>query len=393
MTDLTFTRLGAEAQNAIYLQGLQGARPEIPSAFANLETRARDVMSPEAWAYVAGGAGLESTMAANRCAFDRFAIAPRMLHGAATRDLRVELFGRHLPTPLLTAPIGVLDLAHAHGDLGVARAAAKLGAPMIISSQASTPMEAIAAELGDNPRWFQLYWGKSDALARSFVERAEACGCSAIVITLDTTMLGWRPRDLDLGYLPFLRGRGIAQYTSDPVFQTLLPAGAENNEFAGPMVFTQVFSEPALDWARIRQIRDWTKLPVLLKGILRADDAEMTIAEGYDGLIVSNHGGRQIDGAVGALSALPDVVAAVAGRAPVLFDSGVRCGADIFKALALGAAAVCIGRPYVYGLTLGGDHGAAAVLTNLAAELDLTMGLSGCARIGDITPTALRPAA
>jgi lactate 2-monooxygenase len=264
---------------------------------------------------------------------------------------------------------------------------------MIISSQASTPMEAIAAELGDNPRWFQLYWGKSDALARSFVERAEACGCSAIVITLDTTMLGWRPRDLDLGYLPFLRGRGIAQYTSDPVFQTLLPAGAENNEFAGPMVFTQVFSEPALDWARIRQIRDWTKLPVLLKGILRADDAEMTIAEGYDGLIVSNHGGRQIDGAVGALSALPDVVAAVAGRAPVLFDSGVRCGADIFKALALGAAAVCIGRPYVYGLTLGGDHGAAAVLTNLAAELDLTMGLSGCARIGDITPTALRPAA
>lgn len=385
------TSLGPTAQNAIYLQGLQGARPEIPSAFDALEARARDVMTPEAWAYVAGGAGLESTMAANRAAFTRWDIAPRMLAGAATRDLRVRLFGQSLPAPLLTAPIGVLDLAHAHGDLGVARAAAKVGAPMIISSQASTPMEAIAAELGDSPRWFQLYWGKSDALARSFVERAEACGCTAIVITLDTTMLGWRPRDLDLGYLPFLRSRGIAQYTSDPVFQSLLPPGAENNDLAGPLVFTQVFSEPALDWARIRQIRDWTKLPVLLKGIVRADDAALAIAEGYDGLIVSNHGGRQIDGAVGALTVLPEIVAA-AGRAPVLFDSGVRCGADVFKALALGATAVCVGRPYVYGLALGGDHGAAAVLTNLAAELDLIMGLSGCACIADIGPAALRAA-
>jgi lactate 2-monooxygenase len=382
---------GPMAQNAIYLQGLQGARPEIPTAFDALEARARDVMTPEAWAYVAGGAGLESTMAANRAAFARWQIAPHMLRGAAHRDLSVTLFGQKLPAPLLTAPIGVLDLAHAHGDLGVARAAAKVGAPMIISSQASTPMEAIAAELGDSLRWFQLYWGKSDALARSFVQRAESCGCAAIVITLDTTMLGWRPRDLDLGYLPFLRGRGIAQYTSDPVFQSLLPAGAQSHDLAGPLVFTQVFSEPALDWARIRQIRDWTKLPVLLKGVMRADDAAAAMAEGYDGLIVSNHGGRQIDGGVAALTVLPEIVAAVAGRAPVLFDSGVRCGGDVFKAIALGAAAVCIGRPYVYGLALGGDHGAAAVMTNLIAELDLIMGLSGAHRIADIQASALRP--
>ena len=384
------TAWGSQTQGAIYAAGLQGLRPEIPTNFAGLEQRARDVMTPEAWAYVAGGAGLERTMEANSSAFDRWRIAPHMLAGAAQRDLAVSLFGRALPAPVLTAPIGVLDLAHAHADAGVARATAKLGIPMIFSSQASTSMEQVAAEMGAAPRWFQLYWGKNDALARSFISRAEAVGCEAIVITLDTTLLGWRPQDLDQGYLPFLRARGIAQYTSDPVFRSLLPEPPEANPLAAAAMFTQVFSEPALTWERIRQIRDWTRLPVLLKGILRADDAKRAVQEGFDGIIVSNHGGRQVDGAVGALDALPEVVNEVGGKVPVLFDSGIRSGADIFKALALGAAAVCVGRPYVYGLALGGDHGAHAALNNLIAELDLTMHLTGCAAIKDIGPRLLR---
>jgi lactate 2-monooxygenase len=280
-------------------------------------------------------------------------------------------------------------MAHADADLAVARAMGRLKLPMIISSQASKPMEEIAKANGDGPRFFQLYWGKSDAVAESFVKRAEACGCAGIFITLDTTILGWRPRDLDLGFLPFLRGQGIAQYTSDPAFRALLAQAPEENPLAAAVQFTQIFSDPSLDWARIAKIRSWTKLPVILKGVLRPDDANKAVAEGYDGIMVSNHGGRQVDGALGALDALIGVSKDVAGRAPVLFDSGVRCGADIFKALALGARAVGIGRPYVYGLALHGDAGVQAVIEYLLAELDLTMALSGAANLAAITPELL----
>ncbi|MEJ0060180.1 MAG: alpha-hydroxy-acid oxidizing protein [Terricaulis sp.] len=352
---------GPEIQAGIYLRGLSGATPEIPTSFTALEARAKEKMTPEAWAYVAGGAGLESTMAANRAAFERVVIEPRMLAGAGQRDLSCELFGCKMTAPILTAPIGVSEMMHPDGDLAVARAARKLGFPMIISSQASFPMEAIAEANGDGARFFQLYWSKADAISESFVRRAEACGCKAIIITLDTTILGWRPRDLDLGFLPFLKGQGIAQYTSDPAFRAMLSQTPEENPMAAAFMFTQVFSDPSLDWARIAKIRSWTKLPVILKGITRADDAARAVAEGYDGILVSNHGGRQVDGAIGALDALPGIVAAAAGKVPVLFDSGIRCGADIFKALALGASAVCIGRPYVYGLALGGEAGVEGV--------------------------------
>jgi lactate 2-monooxygenase len=368
---------GPEIQAGIYVRGLSGATPEIPTSFAALEVRAKEKMSAEAWAYVAGGAGLESTMSANRAAFERVLIEPRMLAGTGQRDLSCELFGCKMTAPILTAPIGVLEMAHPDADLAVARAAAKLGLPIIISSQASFPMEAIAEANGNGARFFQLYWGKSDAIAESFVRRAEACGCKAIIITLDTTLLGWRPRDLDLGFLPFLKGQGIAQYTSDPAFRAMLLQTPEENLQAAAFMFTQVFSDPALDWARIAKIRSWTTLPVVLKGITRADDAARAVAEGYDSILVSNHGGRQVDGAVGALDALPGVVAAVKGQVPVLFDSGIRCGADMFKALALGAKVVCVGRPYVYGLALGGEAGVEAALGHLAAEFDLTMALSG----------------
>jgi lactate 2-monooxygenase len=368
---------GPETQGGIYLRGVGGAKPEIPTSFDGLEARAKQVMSAEAYAYIAGGAGLETAMDANRAAFARHPIAPRMLGGAGARDLTTELFGATAAAPMFTCPIGVLEMAYGEGDLAVARAASRLGVPMMISSQASYPMEEIAKANGDGARFYQLYWGKSDALAESFVKRAEAIGCTAIVITLDTTILGWRPRDLDLGYLPFLKSKGIAQYTSDPVFRGMLAQPPEENPLAAAVQFTQIFSDPALDWVRIAKIRSWTKLPVILKGIMRPDDAARAVSEGYDGILVSNHGGRQVDGCIGALDALPSVVAAADGRIPVMLDSGIRCGADIFKALALGASAVGIGRPYVYGLALGGEVGAHAVLEYLIAELDICMALNG----------------
>lgn len=380
---------GPEIQGAIYLRGLGGAKPDIPTSFAGLERAAREKMTPEAWAYTAGSAGLEAAADANRAAFARHPIAPRMLAGARERNLGCEIFGVRAAAPLLTCPIGVLEMMHPDADLAVARAMGRLNLPMIISSQASFPMEEIAKANGDGPRFYQLYWGKSDAIAESFVKRAEACGCKAIFITLDTTVLGWRPRDLDLGFLPFLRGQGIAQYTSDPAFRAMLPQTPEENPMAAAVTFTQIFSDPGLDWKRIAKIRSWTKLPVILKGIMRADDAAKAVSEGYDGILVSNHGGRQVDGGIGALDALPGVVAAVSGRIPVLLDSGVRCGADVFKALALGAKAVCIGRPYVYGLALGGEPGVGTVMEYLLAELDLTMALNGCGTPADIGPELL----
>lgn len=376
---------GPEIQGAIYARGLGGAKPDIPAGFTRLEAAARKKMSPEAWAYTAGAAGLETSMDANRAAFSRFPIAPRMLGGASQRDLGCEIFGVKATAPVFSSPIGVLEMMHPDADLAVARAMARLKLPMIISSQASMPMEKIAEANSDGPRFFQLYWGKSDAIAESFVRRAEAIGCKAIFITLDTLVLGWRPRDLDLGFLPFLKGQGIAQYTSDPAFRALLAQPPEENMLAAAFQFTQIFSDPGLNWARIAKIRSWTKLPVVLKGILRADDAAKAVREGYDGIMVSNHGGRQVDGGIGALDALPGVVAAVGGKVPVFFDSGVRCGVDIFKALALGARAAGVGRPYAYGLALAGETGVQTVMEYLLAELDLTMALNGCSTPAAIT--------
>ena len=413
--------IGRRRQREIYVAGVGGARPAVPVSAVALEKRAQAVMSPEAWAYVAGGAGREATMDANRAAFDRWRIVPRVLRNVESRDLSIELFGRRLPSPLLLGPIGVLELVHRDADLAVARAAAALGVPFIFSNQASVPMETCAAAMGAGPRWFQLYWSRSDELVASLVRRAEASGCDAIVLTLDTTLLGWRPRDLDLGSLPFLRGQGIAQYTTDPVFraQLALPAGPgpkppltlstiiaaleqkanypggfwRNLRSGAPRAavqrFVATYSRPSLRWEDLKTLRGLTRLPILLKGVLHPDDARKAIESEMDGLIVSNHGGRQIDGAIAALDALPAVVDAVAGRIPVLFDSGIRGGADVFKALALGAAAVCLGRPYVHGLAIAGQAGVEEVVGNILAELDLTLGLAGCPAAGEIGRGAL----
>ncbi|UFN49449.1 alpha-hydroxy-acid oxidizing protein [Roseomonas sp. OT10] len=413
---------GRRHQAAIYTAGFAGRRPAVPVAPEALERAALERLGARAGAYVAGGAGMERTMAANRAAFDRHRLVPRVLRDVSARDLSVELFGRRLPLPLLLAPIGVLEMAHRRADLAAARAAAAEGVPFVTSSQASHPLEAIAAACGDGPRWFQLYWSARDELAASFLRRAEAAGYEAVVVTLDTTQLGWRPRDLDLGYLPFLRGRGLANYLSDPVFRGLpddraaagekpplgllsLPAIAELLRAwpGGPLAalgqarqavaavrrFIALYSRPDLTWDDLPRLRRMTGLPILLKGILHPDDARRALEAGMDGIIVSNHGGRQVDGAVAALDALPAVTAAVAGRVPVLFDSGIRTGADAAKALALGARAVLLGRPYAYGLALAGEAGVRAVIRHLAAELDLTLALCGCRTPAELDASAL----
>lgn len=411
-----------DRQKEIYLNGFAGISPAVPVSFSLLEEVAKKNMSPQAHAYIAGGAGNESTLRDNRIAFEKYKIVPRVLRNVSVRDTSVELFGQKLSSPLLLCPIGVLEMAHPQADLAVGKAAASFNVPYIFSNQSSKPMEEVAAAMGNSPHWFQLYWSKSNELVKSFVERAEKCGCSAIVVTLDTTVLGWRTRDLDLAYLPFLEGKGIAQYTSDPVFQKLMdesePITKKNitlqsirglmemvksypgNNFFSKLKsgrpvkavqkFVSIYSNPALTWDDLKFLRTIAKLPVLLKGILHADDARKAIDYGMNGIIVSNHGGRQVDGCISALEALPSIVETVQGKIPVLMDSGIRGGADIFKALALGAKAVCLGRPYVYGLSIAGEQGVREVLQNFISDFELTMSLSGCTRIEEINTSALQ---
>ncbi|HEX6599173.1 MAG TPA: lactate 2-monooxygenase [Gemmatimonadaceae bacterium] len=410
-------------QTEIYLAGARGVRPRVPVDAERLQQAAQRAMSREAFAYTAGGAGSESTMRANRAAFDRWRIVPRVLRDVSVRDTSIELFGRRLPSPLLLSPIGVLELMHRDADLAVARAAASLGVPMVFSNQASIPMEKCAAAMGDAPRWFQLYWSRDDELVESLVHRAERCGCDAIVVTLDTTLLGWRTRDLELAHLPFLLGKGIAQYTSDPVFMRKLhepldgaspargrltvaalrsalamaravPGGTLRSLRSGDALaavrrFIATYSRTSLTWDDLPFLRARTRLPIVLKGVLHPDDARRAVDAGMNAVMVSNHGGRQVDGCIASMDALPAIVDAVAGRVPVLLDSGVRTGADVFRALALGASAVGIGRPYAYGLALAGEAGVREVVGNLLAELELTMALAGRATLADVARDAL----
>ncbi|MEM9887328.1 MAG: lactate 2-monooxygenase [Bacteroidota bacterium] len=413
-----------ERQRNIYINGISGQKPVLPSNLEALEALAKNKLSAEAFAYIAGGAGRGQTIQNNSNDFRKWRIVPNMLRDVSVRDTSIELFGKKLNAPLLLCPIGVLELAHPEADVAVAKAAAQYEIPMIFSNQASVAMEETASLMGDAPRWFQLYWSKSNDLISSFVERAEKVNCSAIVVTLDTNILGWRTQDLDLAYLPFLQAKGIAQYTSDPVFQRLIDeetAAQDNpkrklnyNTFLSvyqllknypdsffknlktqrPLkavrTFINIFSRPSLTWEELPFLRNQTKLPILLKGILHPDDAKKAMDYGMDGIIVSNHGGRQVDGAISSIAALPEIVKAVNGKVPVLMDSGIRSGADVFKALALGAKAVCLGRPYVYGLSLAGQAGVEEVIQNLLSEFELTMALSGCKKIEEIGARNLR---
>ncbi len=341
---------------------------------------------------MAGSAGGERTARANVAAFDRWEIVPRVMTDVGQRSLAVELFGERLPAPVLLAPIGVLSLVHPEGELAAARAAAELGVPYVLSCASSHPIEEVAQAMGDGRRWFQLYWSRDRELNASLVGRAERAGFSAIVVTLDTKILGWRERDLARGYLPFLRGEGVANYLSDPVFRSRLGRPPEEDPAGAAAQFLGLALDPTLAWPDLAHLRERTRLPIVLKGILRAEDAERAVAAGAAAVVVSNHGGRQVDGSVPALSVLPDVVRSVGGRVPVLFDSGLRRGADALKALALGARAVLLGRPYVWGLALDGVAGVRSVIERFLAEIDLTMGLSGCADLAGFDAGMLRPA-
>lgn len=383
-------QLFANFQYEIYGRGLTGETPPLPIAPVELQERAREVLSAEAYGYVAGGAGAERTMAANLRAFERWEIVPRMLRDVSSRDLSCSILGTAMPAPVLLAPVGVQSIVHPEGELAVGRAAAAHGLSAILSTAASHSMEEVAEAMGEGPRWYQLYWPKDRDLAASFVGRAARAGYEAIVVTLDTWMLGWRPRDLQSAYLPFLKGEGVANYFSDPVFRAALERTPE--EDPGPAIgqWAFQFSNPAITWTDLAWLREQTELPIVLKGIVDDDDARRALDAGVDGLIVSNHGGRQVDGAIGALDALPAVREAVGPEFPVLFDSGIRSGADVFKALALGADAACLGRPFVWGLALGGQAGVEHVLRCLLAELDLTLALSGYTTIEQVDRSALR---
>ncbi len=418
---------GRARQNQIYRAGVLGRRPAVPTDFAALERRARRASTARGWAYVAGGAGLGRTMRNNREAFDRWTIVPRMLQGVERRDLSVDLLGTPLPAPILLAPVGAGQLITEDSDLLTARAAAATGIPYVFTNQGGTPMEETAAAMGESPRWVQLYWSTDEELVDSLIDRAEKIGAGALVITVDTTVLGWRPQDLNLGSLPFAQGLGIAQYTSDPRFRELVAErvgrrsaekadrtitlgairsllsitrhhpGSFRDNLRSPLprasveTFLDIYSNPRLSWSHLATLRDRTRLPVVLKGILHPDDARKAFDLGVDAVVVSNHGGRQVDSSIASLDALVEVRRAVGPSAVVLMDSGIRSGADVFTALALGADAVLLGRPYLYGLAIAGQRGAQEVIANIIAELDLTMALTGVRAIEDITPELLRP--
>ena len=380
---------GSQVQNAIYLAG-GSAWPVSPEDW---ERQASETLEQAPFDYVAGGAGSESTVRANRAAFERVRLRPRMLAGTMERELSIEVLGLRSAAPFLLGPVGVLSIVHPEAELGVARASKATGVPMVLSSAASTPLEDVAAELGEAQRWFQLYWWGDRDLAASLVERAGAAGYGAIVVTLDTLTLGWRDRDLRNGYLPFLQGEGLAQFFSDPIFRERLDARPEDDVQTASLMALATFPNLALTWADLAWLRDRTELPILVKGVLTGEDARLALEHGVDGIVVSNHGGRQVDGAVASLDALVEVRDEVGLDATVLMDGGIRRGADVLKALALGADCVLLGRLYAYGLAVGGAAGVEVVIRQLAAELDLTMALAGCRSARELEPSMVAAAA
>jgi len=377
-------------QDEIYLTGLTGTVPDLPTDLHQLEEAARAVMAPRAFAYVAGAAGSGETARENLLAFQRWRIVPRMLTDVSTPSYSARLLGTDLNVPVLLAPVGVLQIAHPDGELAVARAAAAAGVPMILSTAASTAMEDVAAANGDGQRWYQLYWPKDRAVAVSLLGRAEAAGYRVLVVTLDTRMLAWRPRDLDHAYLPFLEGVGIQNFLSDPAFQAGQLTSVGDDPQAAILRYIQIFGDLSLTWEDIPFLQEHWHGPIVLKGILSVADALRAAQAGVAGIVVSNHGGRQVDGAIAALDALPAIAQAVGSKLAVLFDSGVRGGADMMKALALGAQAVLIGRPYIYGLALDGEAGVRHALRALRNDFELTMRLAGLATLSELGPDCLQ---
>ncbi len=381
---------GQLRQMQIYLEGTQGIKPAHPVCIEELARKAQETLPAEAFDYLAGSAGSEDTARANLEAFRRWRLVPRFLRDVSRRDLSVELFGHKYPAPFLLAPVGVQSILHEEAELAVARAARSTCVGMILSTVSSFPLEQVAETLGYSPHWFQLYRPNWNELTASFLGRAEKAGFSALVVTLDTYQLAWRERDIRHAYLPFLYGKGLANYFTDPVFKSLLTAAPEADLRQAVERFFGVYSNSGFTWKDLAFLREQTKLPILLKGILSADDARCAVDHGMDGIIVSNHGGRQLDGAVAALDALPSVAEAVGSRTTILFDSGIRRGADVLKAIALGARAVLLGRPYCYGLAVAGEQGVRDVVLNLLTDIDLSLANAGLSRIADLNRECLK---
>jgi len=383
-------RFGDDVLNRIYRRGtLGGEEPDFPVRYEDLREEAHEGMSPEARAYIHGGAGAEVTFEREQD-FSDWRIVPRMLQGVEDRDLSTEFLGTEIDFPLMVTPLGVQKLAHEEGELATARAASELGVPFILSSLSSTPMEEVAEALGDTPKYFQFYWSSDEDVARSFLERAEDAGYDGIVLTVDAPILGWRERLIERGYYPFLEGDGVANYFSDPAFRSKLDAPPEEDRDAAVEKFLEVFGDPSLTWDDLSFVFENTDLPVHVKGVLHPNDARSAVEAGADGVGVSTHGGRQVDGSVTALEALPGVVEEVGDETTITFDSGIRRGSDVFRALALGADICLLGRPFVYGLALGGQEGVEHVLENILADFDLTMGLAGRDNISEIYREAVK---
>jgi len=391
MSDTAPVSFNSARQIDIYRRAPREGETAIPFDYETLRQKAIAATEHHAFTFVDGGAGCGDTMTANEAAFKNWQIVPRMLRDISKRDISVNLLGKKRPTPLLLAPIGVQSGMHPDGEIATAKAAASLGIPFVLSTVATTPMEHVAQVMGDAERWYQLYWSNDRELTKSLLQRAGKSGYTALVVTLDTQTLGWRPRDLTNAHLPFLKGLGLANYMSDPVFKSRLKRPPEEDMEAVANLYLEVFSDLSHTWEDLAFLRENTSLPIIVKGIQHADDAIAALDAGMDAVWVSNHGGRQVDGAIGQLDALVPVAKAVKARVPVLFCSGIRRGADIYKAIALGADMVGIGRPYMYGLAVNGEQGVREVLADLLAEFDLTMGLSGQKSLAEITSDCLVP--
>ena len=354
-----------------------------------LEAQAYEKLRKEAFDYIARGAGVEATMQENRHAFDKWKIRPRVLRDVSARDLSVSLFNQTMKTPILLAPIGVQRIAHPEGELASAKTAGALDIPYIVSSAASYSMEEIAQVMDNSTRWFQLYCSLEESVTESFVRRAEASGYSAIVITVDTPTLGIRETDRRNGYSPLAEGNGCGHYITDPAFCSLLEKSPAEDLKAALLKQREIIDRPSLNWDELKKIRSYTKLPILLKGILHPDDAQLALEYEVDGIIVSNHGGRQLDHCISSLDALPDICEIINGRIPILIDSGIRSGVDVFKAIALGADAVLLGRPYIYGLAVDGEAGVEQVIENILHELDVSMMIASVRSISEINSQLL----
>ncbi|KAF1996215.1 FMN-dependent alpha-hydroxy acid dehydrogenase [Amniculicola lignicola CBS 123094] len=404
-------------------------KPNFSTKPSQWEAQARKAIPLANFFYIYGSASTESTYAANLSAFERYRLRPWMLVQATRRDLSVELFGHQYASPLLVAPIGVQEIAHPEAEEATARACASLKVPMILSTAATRSIEEVAKANGQgNPRWFQLYWPKPEAeeLTASLLARAKTNGFNVLVVTLDTFMIGWRPNDLDTSYIPFIYGQGCQVLFSDPVFKRMLEKlQAEDTRTVSEKVteiwdilkrpgtcsgtFKVMANATAMrkaklwidllssgtfrEWDQLNILRKYWDGPIVLKGIQTLEDAHRAIDNGIEGIIVSNHGGRQLDGAISSLDALAEIGGDKKVRESgltILFDSGIRTGSDVMKAIALGAKAVLIGRPYIYGLAMGGESGVKHVLECMLADTDNSLANLGKRSLSEVGRDDLR---